>query len=73
MPDRPVTERENPASARLDELPTRELVQLMNAEDARVPHAVAAAAPAIVGAIDTIAERLHAGGRLVYVGAGTSG
>ena len=45
----------------------------MGGEDATVPAAVAQAAPAIVGAIDAIAARLREGGRLVYVGAGTSG
>jgi N-acetylmuramic acid 6-phosphate etherase len=45
----------------------------MNAEDASVPRAVARAQEAITAAIDAIAERLEAGGRLIYVGAGTSG
>jgi len=45
----------------------------MNAEDASVPEAVRAAAPAIAEAIDAIADRMRAGGRLVYVGAGSSG
>jgi N-acetylmuramic acid 6-phosphate etherase len=67
------TERANPASARLDELPVADAFDVMNAEDARVPAAVAAAKPAIVRAIELVAERLARGGRLVYVGAGTSG
>jgi N-acetylmuramic acid 6-phosphate etherase len=45
----------------------------MNAEDATVPDAVAAAAPAIAAAIDAIAERMLRGGRLIYAGAGTAG
>ncbi len=45
----------------------------MNSEDATVPAAVGAAAGAVAAAIDAIAQRLEAGGRLVYVGAGTSG
>src|SRR5262245_10613074 len=45
----------------------------MNQEDAMVPAAVARALPAIAGAVDAIAERLRAGGRLVYVGAGSAG
>ncbi|MDR6866233.1 N-acetylmuramic acid 6-phosphate etherase [Microbacterium resistens] len=57
----------------LDLLPTVELVQLMNAEDARVPAAVAARAPQIAEAVDGIAERFRRGGRLIYLGAGTAG
>ena len=53
--------------------PTAELVQLMCAEDATVPEAVAAASGDIARAVDAIVERLSVGGRLVYVGAGTSG
>ncbi len=59
--------------ADLDLRPTRELVRLMSDEDARVPAAVAAAGDEIAGAIDAIAERIARGGRLVYVGAGSSG
>src|SRR3954452_142015 len=59
--------------AGIDRLPTDELVRLMNAEDATVPAAVADAAPAIAAAVDAIVERLQAGGRLIYVGAGTAG
>ena len=67
------TEEWTPGAADLDLRSTAELVSLMNIEDAGVPAAVAAAHPAIVEAVDTIADRLRAGGRLVYVGAGTSG
>src|SRR5918911_762975 len=67
------TEARNPASAELDDLTPLELVRLMNAEDARVIPAVASQAEAIGRAIEIIAERLRAGGRLVYAGAGTSG
>ncbi|MEX2559638.1 MAG: N-acetylmuramic acid 6-phosphate etherase, partial [Pirellulales bacterium] len=67
------TEGRNPASERLDELSAIEIVRLMNAEDARVAGAVAGAADKIAEAIDAIAERLRRGGRLIYVGAGTSG
>ncbi|HEY7017015.1 MAG TPA: N-acetylmuramic acid 6-phosphate etherase [Gaiellaceae bacterium] len=52
---------------------TRELVELMNREDRSVPDAVAPQMPAISAAIDAIVERLAAGGRLVYTGAGSSG
>src|SRR5206468_1230655 len=57
----------------LDLRSTRELVELMNAHDATVAAAVAAAAGEIAEAIDAIVERLDRGGRLVYVGGGTSG
>ena len=67
------TEARNPASARLDELTSVELVALMNAEDATVAAAVATQSRAVAQAIDAIAARLAAGGRLVYLGAGTSG
>jgi N-acetylmuramic acid 6-phosphate etherase len=53
--------------------PTLELVELMNAEDASVPGAVADVRAQIVGAIEAISESLRRGGRLVYVGAGSSG
>jgi N-acetylmuramic acid 6-phosphate etherase len=52
---------------------TRELVELMNREDATVPAAVGSVAGKLSAAIDAIVERLRAGGRLVYVGAGSSG
>lgn len=67
------TEASNPDSVDLDRLDTLELVQLINAEDAKVAAAVGAAATPIAAAIDVIAARLASGGRLVYVGAGTSG
>jgi N-acetylmuramic acid 6-phosphate etherase len=67
------TEARNPASTNLDELTSLEIVRLMNAEDARIIPAVASQAEAIARAIEVIADRLRAGGRLVYVGAGTSG
>jgi N-acetylmuramic acid 6-phosphate etherase len=57
----------------LDLRSTRDLVGLMNTEDAGVPAAVGSAADSIAAVVDEIVERLHAGGRLVYAGAGTSG
>jgi N-acetylmuramic acid 6-phosphate etherase len=57
----------------LDLRSSAELVALMNAEEAKVPAAVAAAAAEVAAAIDAIVARLEAGGRLIYVGAGTSG
>jgi len=67
------TEASNPDSIDLDRLDTLELVQLINAEDAKVAAAVGEAAAAIAAAIDVISTRLGSGGRLIYVGAGTSG
>jgi N-acetylmuramic acid 6-phosphate etherase len=71
--DHLTTEARNPASTNLDELTPLQLVRLMNSEDARVIPAVASQEEAIARAIDVIADRLRAGGRLIYVGAGTSG
>jgi N-acetylmuramic acid 6-phosphate etherase len=68
-----VTEAWNPDAADLDVRTTDDLVALMSAEDAQVPAAVAAARSSITEAIDAIAGRLADGGRLIYVGAGTSG
>lgn len=67
------TEGRDPAGADLDLRSTTELVRLMGAADATVPPAVAAAHEALADAVDAIASRLAAGGRLVYAGAGTSG
>jgi N-acetylmuramic acid 6-phosphate etherase len=68
-----LTEQANPLSTDLDTLSTAALVQLFCAEDRRPQEAVAAAAPALSAAIDAIASRLQQGGRLFYLGAGTSG
>ena len=68
-----VTEAHRPELADLDIRSTRELVALMNEADAGVAGAVASAADELAGAIDAIVARLERGGRLVYVGAGTSG
>ena len=68
------TEASNPASERLDELSTIEVLRVINQEDHLVADAVAAQLPAIAAAVDAIVERLsRPGGRLFYVGAGTSG
>jgi N-acetylmuramic acid 6-phosphate etherase len=67
------TEGSRPELADLDLHSTRELVRLLNEEDATVPAAVAEAGDALAGVIDEIVERLRRGGRLVYVGAGTPG
>jgi N-acetylmuramic acid 6-phosphate etherase len=69
----PVTEGRVLAHADLDLRSTLELVELINEEDAGVPAAVRRAAVPLAAAIDGIVERLRRGGRLVYVGAGSSG
>jgi N-acetylmuramic acid 6-phosphate etherase len=71
--DEQTTEAIRTDLADLDLRATSDLVRLLNAEDRTVPDAVSAAAEAIAAAIDAIVERLRQGGRLVYVGAGTSG
>jgi N-acetylmuramic acid 6-phosphate etherase len=67
------TEAANPASTDLDRLSTIELVALINAEDAKIAAAVLDQAELIAAAVDVIAARLGKGGRLIYLGAGTSG
>ncbi|RIK84193.1 MAG: N-acetylmuramic acid 6-phosphate etherase [Planctomycetota bacterium] len=67
------TERRNPASEALDQLSALEIVRLMNVEDHRIAPAVGCEAPAIAAAIDVIAACLRQDGRLIYLGAGTSG
>ncbi|MEU8175479.1 N-acetylmuramic acid 6-phosphate etherase [Microbispora hainanensis] len=67
------TEQSDPRYSGIDTLPTEEIARLMNTADAAVPAAVGRAIPAISAAIDAIAARMADGGRLLYVGAGTSG
>lgn len=69
----PITEQENPRSENLSSLSTAEIVSLMNEEDATVAVAVAAVLPEVEKAVDQITERLKRGGRLFYIGTGTSG
>ncbi len=69
----PITEARNPASERIDTLSAVEIARLMNAQDELVPRAVGREIEAIGRGIATIADRLRRGGRLVYIGAGTSG
>jgi N-acetylmuramic acid 6-phosphate etherase len=71
--DDPVTERRIEANSDLDLRGTRELVELINEADATVAAAVREAAAPLAEAVDAIVERLQRGGRLAYVGAGTSG
>src|ERR1044071_8108718 len=69
----PLTEQENPRTAQISSLPTEEILRLMNEEDARVPEAVGRVLPEITKAVEGIVARLEQGGRLFYVGTGTSG
>jgi len=69
----PTTEKRNRRSENIDELSTRQIVELINTEDALVPAAVARQRKHIAAAVDMVVERLARGGRLFYVGAGTSG
>ena len=71
--DRLQTEARNPASMNWTNLTPLEIARLMNREDGRAVEAVCSQADVIAEAIEIIADRLRAGGRLVYVGAGTSG
>ena len=68
-----LTEQVNPHSQNLDSLSSLELVELFNSEDAKAIAAVAAAKKQLAAAIDCTAEALRHGGRLFYIGAGTSG
>ncbi len=67
------TEASTPERGDLDMLGTEELVRSMNAEDRRVPEAVAAKTAEIAAAVDGIVDRFRRGGRLIYIGAGTAG
>src|SRR2546423_4608881 len=69
----PVTERENPRTTNLSTLPVREIIRLMNDEDASIVPAIRAVLPEISDAIERIVECLRNNGRLFYVGTGTSG
>jgi N-acetylmuramic acid 6-phosphate etherase len=69
----PLTEQENPRTTRISSLATEEILRLMNEEDARVPGAIAQTLADVARAVDVIVERLRAGGRLYYLGTGTSG
>ncbi len=68
-----LTEQVNPFTQNIDMVSTAEMVRLINQEDARVAAAVAVELENIARAIDAIAERMQRGGRLIYIGAGTSG
>jgi N-acetylmuramic acid 6-phosphate etherase len=70
---KPVTEQANPRTADIDRRSTLEIVTLINGEDRTVAEAVARELPRVAAAVDRIVERLESGGRLFYVGTGTSG
>jgi N-acetylmuramic acid 6-phosphate etherase len=67
------TEELNPNTANIDCLPTLDALRVINGEDKKVAEAVERVLPAIARAVDAIVERLSRGGRLIYVGTGTSG
>src|SRR5450432_4534427 len=68
-----LTEQPNPASASIDKLPTEEAVRIINQEDRQVADAVGLEIPRIAQAVDAIVAAFERGGRLFYIGAGTSG
>ena len=67
------TEARNPASERIDEVSTLEMLGILHAADQEAVAAVGRVLPSIAAAVDAIAARIEAGGRLFYLGAGTSG
>ncbi len=69
----PITEQENPQTAAIDRVSTLEAIRLINDEDKKVAVAVELVLPEIAEAIDRIVARLQNGGRLFYIGSGTSG
>ncbi|EHD20551.1 MULTISPECIES: N-acetylmuramic acid 6-phosphate etherase [Brenneria] len=68
-----VSETRNPATMDLDKLSTLEMMRAFNQEDQKVPEAIRQVLPAIADAVDLATAALQAGGRLIYLGAGTSG
>lgn len=67
------TEQRNPHSQQIDRLSTEAMLQVINDEDHKVAEAIKEIIPAIARAVDVISDRLRQGGRLFYVGSGTSG
>lgn len=68
-----LTEQQNPNTLNIDQLTTLEMIQVMNAEDAKVARAVGQVLPNIAEAVEAIYAQFKRGGRLIYIGAGTSG
>jgi len=73
MPSRILTEQSNPTSTRISGMDTIAILGVMNSADAEVASAVREELPRIAAAVDAITAKLEAGGRLIYIGAGTSG
>lgn len=73
MLEKLLTEQSNPASASIDTAGTEEMLRIINAEDRKVAEAVGREVPSIARAVDAIVAALEDGGRLFYIGAGTSG
>jgi N-acetylmuramic acid 6-phosphate etherase len=73
MLEKLLTEQTNPASRNIDALPTADMLRIINTEDRKVAEAVGAEIPAIARGVDAIVAAIRAGGRLFYIGAGTSG
>src|SRR6476646_2304451 len=71
--DKLLTEQSNHASDSIDALPTEDVLTIINSEDQRVAESVAREIPQIAKAVDRIVAALESGGRLFYIGAGTSG
>ncbi len=71
--DQLTTEARNAASSEIDRLSSLDIVRIMNAEDAKIAPAVGALAESIAAAVDVVVDRMRTGGRLIYIGAGTSG
>src|SRR5262245_14494085 len=73
MLEKLLTEQLNPASAAIDELPTAQMLEVINREDQKVADSVGREIPVIARAVDAIVAAMASGGRLFYIGAGTSG
>ena len=71
--DHLITEQNNPDSRAIDQMDPLEIARLMNREDFKVVAAVEKVLPAIAQAIEIVTQRIQRGGRLIYIGAGTSG
>jgi N-acetylmuramic acid 6-phosphate etherase len=69
----PITEQDNPATAKIDTASTLDALRLINAEDKKVADAVERVLPEIAATVDAVVDRLNKGGRLFYIGTGTSG
>lgn len=67
------TENRNPRTVNIDNVSTDELCHMLHAEDCTIPSAVQPCLPVIAQAIDALTERVRRGGRVFYIGAGTSG